>query len=175
MRTWRAAVATAAVTAFITAVLLIASANATVVTAVRVGGATSSSAATRPAAAAAAAAVAGLAGTANTTATPALDGHSALPTTPSTGHPVGGSTPRAPPVRFFIDEGFFLPGDTELLRAHISGSGGRMVVSGESSGAFLSVKGYYGALFALRYSCSTRCCLFKPSLCWLTFFVQRID
>jgi hypothetical protein len=47
------------------------------------------------------------------------------------------------PVRFFIDEGYFLEGETEILRAHIAASGGRLTISGESTGAFLSVKGYY--------------------------------
>lgn len=42
--------------------------------------------------------------------------------------------------RFFIDEGYFLEGDTEILRAYIAASGGRMTISGESSAAFLSVK-----------------------------------
>jgi hypothetical protein len=44
------------------------------------------------------------------------------------------------PVRFFIDEGYFLEGDTEVLRAHIAASRGRLAISGESSAAFLSVK-----------------------------------
>jgi hypothetical protein len=48
-----------------------------------------------------------------------------------------------PPARFFIDEGFFEDGETEVLRAHIAASGGRLVISGESTAAFLSVKGYY--------------------------------
>lgn len=43
-------------------------------------------------------------------------------------------------TRFFIDEGFFLEGDTEVLRAYISASDGRMTISGESTAAFLSVK-----------------------------------
>jgi len=43
-------------------------------------------------------------------------------------------------TRFFIDEGYFLEGDTEILRAYISASKGRMMISGESSAAFLSVK-----------------------------------
>jgi hypothetical protein len=43
-------------------------------------------------------------------------------------------------TRFFIDEGFFLDGDTEVLRAYISASDGRMTISGESTAAFLSVK-----------------------------------
>lgn len=47
------------------------------------------------------------------------------------------------PARFYIDEGFFLAGETEVLRAHVAASDGRLVVSGESSAAFLSVKGYY--------------------------------
>uniref|UniRef100_A0A383WF20 Tubulin--tyrosine ligase-like protein 5 n=1 Tax=Tetradesmus obliquus TaxID=3088 RepID=A0A383WF20_TETOB len=46
-------------------------------------------------------------------------------------------------VRFFIDEGYFLEGDTEILRAYITASQGRLEISGESSGAFMSIRGYY--------------------------------
>jgi hypothetical protein len=46
-------------------------------------------------------------------------------------------------VRFFIDEGYFEEGETEILRAHIGASSGRLALSGESTAAFLSVKGYY--------------------------------
>lgn len=48
-------------------------------------------------------------------------------------------------VRFFLDEGYFLEGDTEILRAYIAASQGRMTISGESSTAFLSVKVRYQA------------------------------
>jgi hypothetical protein len=49
-----------------------------------------------------------------------------------------------PLVRVFIDEGLFLEGETEVLRAHASASPqGALRVTGESTGAFLSVKGYY--------------------------------
>jgi hypothetical protein len=51
------------------------------------------------------------------------------------GQPAAGAS-----TRFFIDEGYFLEGDTEILRAYISASDGRMTISGESSAAFLSVK-----------------------------------
>jgi hypothetical protein len=53
----------------------------------------------------------------------------------------GAAAPGA--ARFFIDEGYFEEGETEVLRAHIAAAGGRLVVSGESTAAFLSVKGYY--------------------------------
>ena len=53
----------------------------------------------------------------------------------------GGETPGA--VRFYLDEGYFMDGETEILRAYISASGGRLAISGESSAAFLSIKGYY--------------------------------
>jgi hypothetical protein len=61
-------------------------------------------------------------------------------------------------VRFFIDEGYFLEGDTEVLRAHIAGSGGRMVVGGESSAAFLSVKVCWWGLGGCARSDSCGCC-----------------
>jgi hypothetical protein len=47
------------------------------------------------------------------------------------------------PIRFFIDEGYFMTGETEIVRAYISASKGRMSISGESTAAFLSMKGYY--------------------------------
>ena len=55
------------------------------------------------------------------------------------GQPAAGAS-----TRFFIDEGYFLEGDTEILRAYISASDGRMTISGESSAAFLSVKVIWG-------------------------------
>jgi hypothetical protein len=55
---------------------------------------------------------------------------------------VPAATPAAP-VRVFIDEGYFMTGETEILRALIAASNGSMIISGESTGAFLSVKGYY--------------------------------
>jgi hypothetical protein len=55
----------------------------------------------------------------------------------------GAAAAAASPFRVFIDDGFFLPGETEILRAFISSSSGRLEVSGESTGAFLSFKGYY--------------------------------
>jgi hypothetical protein len=63
--------------------------------------------------------------------------------------PAAAATPSSPPppspplVRVFVDEGLFLEGETEVLRAHAAASGGRVAVTGESTGAFLSVKGYY--------------------------------
>lgn len=50
------------------------------------------------------------------------------------------ATARQAATRFFIDEGYFLEGDTEILRAYVSASNGRMMISGESTAAFLSVK-----------------------------------
>lgn len=47
------------------------------------------------------------------------------------------------PARFFIDEGYFMEGETEILRGYIAASEGRLHISGESTAAFLSVKGYY--------------------------------
>ena len=62
------------------------------------------------------------------------------------------------PVRFFIDEGYFLPGDTEILRAYVSASNNRLEISGESTAAFSSVKGYYvperwDVYWTMRQSC----------------------
>jgi hypothetical protein len=63
-----------------------------------------------------------------------------------------------PVTRFFIDEGYFEAGETEILRAYISASRGRMVLAGESTAAFLSVKGYYApagwdVYFTIRDAC----------------------
>lgn len=51
-----------------------------------------------------------------------------------------------PPVRFWLDEGFFLEGELQILRDMIMGSNGSMVVSGTSNGAALSTKGYYDTI-----------------------------
>ncbi|GBF95305.1 hypothetical protein Rsub_08336 [Raphidocelis subcapitata] len=71
---------------------------------------------------------------------------------------VGGGGGGPAPARFYLDEGFFEEGETEILRAHISASWGRLVLSGESTAAFLSVKGYYvpdkwDVYFTIRQAC----------------------
>eukprot|EP00879_Flechtneria_rotunda_P016502 GHRR01017270.1.p1 GENE.GHRR01017270.1~~GHRR01017270.1.p1 ORF type:complete len:910 (+),score=306.65 GHRR01017270.1:263-2992(+) len=82
-------------------------------------------------------------------------------------HPAGNSAETGP-ARFFLDEGYFLEGDTEILRAYISASSGRMEISGESSAAFLSVKGYYvpekwDVYWTIRQACHKAYAHMKPN------------
>lgn len=71
------------------------------------------------------------------------------------------------PTRFFIDEGYFLDGDTEILRAYIAASNNRLEITGESTAAFLSVKGYYvpekwDVYWTIRQSCHMAFPYMKP-------------
>ncbi|KAI8476030.1 MAG: hypothetical protein J3K34DRAFT_516940 [Monoraphidium minutum] len=88
-------------------------------------------------------------------------GDSAAPPAPA----AAGAAAAPPPTRVFIDEGFFIGGETDILRAWIGASEGRLEVSGESSGGFMSIRGYYVPdKWDLYFSTRSACVMALPHM-----------